>query len=286
MECNVDEYIKKYIKENIVNQDYNLNDIYVIIAHYLNISKEKLYLQKANITLNSTMSHAIDELLDKLYKQRIPIQYITNTKYFYNEQYFVNENVLIPRQDTEILVETAIRYVNNENLDSLLDMCTGSGCIGISIAKNSSIKEITMVDISSDALDIALKNAKINQVEKKLTLIQSNLFENVINSKYDVLVSNPPYIKTEVINSLDEFVKKEPILALDGGKSGLDIYIKILENAWKYLNNNALVIFEIGYDQLDSILTLIAKNTSYEVLECIKDFGNNDRVVVCRFHQI
>ena len=253
------EYINKYDKENLDTISINLKDQIVI-----------------------------ESLLNKLYKENIPLQYITNSQFFYNEEYFVNENVLIPRQDTEILVEKAIWYITNENLTTLIDMCTGSGCVGISIAKNTDIKIAFLVDISKKALDVAEKNIKLNDVFNKVKTIHSDLF-NVFLDKaentYDIIVSNPPYIPTNDILSLDENVKKEPFIALNGGKDGMDVYRKIFTQAKKVLKNNGLLLLEIGYDELAKITELIKNDDNYILVESVKDLGGNDRVVVCRFLQ-
>ena len=199
-----------------------------------------MYINLDTISINLKDQIVIESLLNKLYKENIPLQYITNTQFFYNEEYFVNENVLIPRQDTEILVEKAIWYITNENLTTLIDMCTGSGCVGISIAKNTDIKIAFLVDISKKALDVAEKNIKLNDVFNKVKTIHSDLF-NVFLDKaentYDIIVSNPPYIPTNDILSLDENVKKEPFIALNGGKDGMDVYRKIFTQAKKVLKN-------------------------------------------------
>ena len=280
----IEEYIKEYIDSRLKDKYYERNDIYVLVSFYLNISKEILYLTQKERKITYQEKIELNKILDKYYIQNIPLQYITNKQVFYNEEYFVNENVLIPRQDTEVLVEKAIEYINKNNFESLLDMCTGSGCVGISIANNSNIKNITLVDISKKALEVANENIKINKVGKPIIAICSDLFTNLKDEKkYDIIVSNPPYIKTKDMSFLDVKVKKEPALALDGGEDGVNIYIKILEQAKKFLNDGAIIMFEIGYDELESIKAIILKYREYEMIESIKDLGNNDRVIVCRF---
>ena len=195
--------------------------------------------------------------------------------------------VLIPRNDTEILVDKAIEYISKYNLKNMLDMCSGSGCIGISVSKNSDIEKVTLVDVSKEAINISKKNAKINNVETKINYINSNLFEKVSKeNKFDIIVSNPPYIKTNKLKDLDKSVKYEPKIALDGGVDGLKFYKKILNQSKNYLNNNGYIMFEIGFDELEDIKNIIAKDKSFLLLECIKDYGGNDRVVICRFQTI
>ena len=157
---------------------------------------------------------------------------------FMKMNFYVDENVLIPRSDTEILVEEVINISKKINAKKILDLCTGSGAIAISLAKYIENSEITAVDISKKALEIARTNAKNNDVENQITFVESDLFKNLKEDKYDVIVSNPPYIKREVIKKLNKDVQKEPIIALDGGYDGLDFYRKIINESEKYLKFN------------------------------------------------
>lgn len=286
----VSVYVKEYIQNYLdkFNIDYDVNDILNLISYTMNIDINTLKLDKNNIYISNENLRILNKRLNMIYKDNIPLQHITKKQYFYNEEYHVTSDVLIPRPDTEILVQKAIEYIEKNNFKRLIDMCTGSGCIGISCAKNSNIEEVLMVDISKKALEVANKNIKLNNAEKKCRLLESNLFENIMdkNKKYDIIVSNPPYIRTDDINKLDESVKKEPIIALDGGNDGMFFYNKILFQAREILRENGIVVFEIGYDQLDDIKKVLSKYVEYELLECIKDYGGNDRVVVCRFRQI
>ena len=211
--------------------------------------------------------------------QGMPIQYITNKQEFMKLDFYVDENVLIPQPDTEILVEKAIEEAKKIGNVEILDMCTGSGCIGISIAKNIENAKVTLVDISKNAIEIAKKNALRNKVESQLTFIQSNMFEKV-EKKFDIIVSNPPYIKTDVIPKLDKQVQNEPHIALDGGKDGLKFYKIIIEEAKKYLEENGKLILEIGYDQKEELENLIKQSGQYKKIEVIKDLSQNDRVII------
>lgn len=213
--------------------------------------------------------------------QGMPIQYITNKQEFMKLDFYVDENVLIPQPDTEILVEKAIEEAKKIGNVEILDMCTGSGCIGISIAKNIENAKVTLVDISKNAIEIAKKNALRNKVESQLTFIQSNMFEKV-EKKFDIIVSNPPYIKTDVIPKLDKQVQNEPHIALDGGKDGLKFYKIIIEEAQKYLKENGKLILEIGYDQKEEVENLIKQSGQYKKIEVIKDLSQNDRVIIVK----
>ena len=265
----------------------NVQDIYSIIKYVTEMDNLQISLYK-DLLLPEDFKTKIIYYLDKIINENYPVQYITNSQAFFNEVYYVDENVLIPRQDTEILVEKAIDYIRNEGIKDAIDLCTGSGAIGISVARNSDIEKVTLIDISEDALDVAYRNIEDNSIEDKVTVLQSNLLEEVIKNqvKTDMILSNPPYIKSEDMASLDANVKYEPALALDGGVTGMDFYEKIVEQAKYVLNNNGLLIFEIGYDELEQMKELIAKNKEYTMLESVKDYGGNDRVVVCRFQQM
>ena len=208
--------------------------------------------------------------------KHIPLAYIFGKSYFYGREFKTNENVLIPRQDTEVLIEKICEDINNQKREvSVLDIGTGSGAIAITIQKETSAK-LTAVDVSEKAIEVACENAKLLGVE--VEFIQSDLFENV-TGKFDFIVSNPPYIETSVIETLESEVKdNEPILALDGGLDGLDFYKKIVTDAPNYLNKGGKLYFEIGYNQAEDLKTLM--NKEYKNIKIYKDYGNNDRVVV------
>lgn len=208
-----------------------------------------------------------------------PLQYITKKQEFYGLNFYVDENVLIPQPDTEILVEEALTIAKGKENPKLLDICTGSGAIGIALAANLEKAEITMSDISRNALEVAKKNAKENKVSEKVKLVQSNLFEK-IEDNYFMIVSNPPYIETEVIKTLSKQVQKEPILALDGGKDGLYFYRKLIEEAPKHLQQGGYLCMEIGYNQKEEVLKLIQENGTYTHSYSKKDLSGNDRIIV------
>ena len=213
-----------------------------------------------------------------------PIEYITNKKEFMNLELYVNQDVLIPRQDTEILVEEVINILHKNKAENIqiLDMCTGSGAIAIALAKNVEKCIVDAVDISSGALEVVKKNIVKNKVEGRVNIINSDLFSKISNKKYDLIVSNPPYIESNVIENLDKQVQKEPILALDGGDDGLDFYKKIINEASSHLESNGYLCFEIGYNQKNAVQNLLSNSGKYQEIYCKKDLCGNDRVIIAK----
>lgn len=207
--------------------------------------------------------------------EHVPLQYITGEQEFMGIPFRVNEAVLIPRQDTETLVEEALKITRPGM--KVLDMCTGSGCILISILKNVVDVEGYGYDISKQAIKVAKENAKLNNVNA--TFERSDLFEEVVD-RFDIIVSNPPYIPTDVIGVLmPEVAVYEPIQALDGKEDGLHFYRRIVAAAPEYLNPNGRLLFEIGHDQGEAVSALMTE-TGFSGVHVIKDLAGNDRVVV------
>ena len=216
----------------------------------------------------------------ELLTQGEPIEHITHQKEFMKLNFYVDENVLIPRQDTETLVEEVIEIAKKTRAKKILDLCTGSGAIAVSLAKYIDNCEVTALDISPKALEIAKLNAKNNEVENKITFIESDIFENLPLEKYDIIVSNPPYIKKEIIKTLNKDVQREPRIALDGGNDGLDFYRKIIKEAYEYLKFKGYLCLEIGYDQKEDVIQLINQEDKYINTYSKKDLFGNDRIVV------
>ena len=215
--------------------------------------------------------------IEKLTKG-VPLQHITHRQEFMKMDFYVNENVLIPRPDTEILVEEVINIASKINNQKILDLCTGSGAIAISLSKKFPDAEIIGADISEKALEVAQKNAK--NLDANVKFIKSNLFENIPKTKFDIIVSNPPYIKKEDIQYLSEEVKKEPLIALNGGTDGLSFYRKIANEAIEYLKLGSYLWFEIGYDQKEEVINIIENEQKYKGTYCKKDLYGNDRVII------
>lgn len=215
--------------------------------------------------------------IEKLTKG-IPLQHITHRQEFMKMDFFVDENVLIPRPDTEILVEEVIKIAQKYNSPRILDLCTGSGAIAISLKKFVPNADVTAVDISEKALEIAQKNAK--KLETKINFLKSDLFDKLDNKKFDIIVSNPPYIRKDEIKKLSEEVQKEPKIALDGGEDGLDFYRIIAEQAINYLKTGSFLCFEIGYNQKNDVIKIIEDEQNYKNTYCKKDLYGNDRIII------
>lgn len=271
-------------KENVEEAEKKAKKL---LEFVLKISKEE-YIRNSLDEVSILKKKEYETLLNKIIQGK-PLQYIINQQEFMGITFYVDENVLIPQPDTEILVEQAIKLIEKNAPVKILDLCTGSGAIAVSIAKHikNDYMQIVASDISKKALDVAKKNAIQNKVENKIKFVESDMFSNLENSSFDIIISNPPYIKTKVIQTLSKEVKNEPKIALDGGIDGLDFYRIILQQSQKYLKPNGYVLFEIGYDQGEEILNLW--NNLAEKEKCklelltknpIKDFGGNDRVMI------
>lgn len=306
--CESNEKARIFVEDffGISTLDYTLN-LNTNILDDLNERKEEFF-----------------EKLEKL-KKHFPLEYITNKKYIYESEFFVKEGVLIPRIDTEVIIDEAIKKIirdiegkieKNETINlNILDLCAGTGVIGISVLKGlldylNEIKYMKNVNIYIyfiDISDIALSVLKINidnilfndfnykrfNLSKKVFIIKSNLFEEYIKNvnvdderfKFDYILSNPPYIKKEELDYLPEDVKREPKLALDGGEDGLDFYIKILDEGQEVLKNEGKIFFEIGMLQAEDILDYIDKineksgYNKYTVEKILKDMEGRDRVL-------
>lgn len=218
----------------------------------------------------------------ELLTQGEPIEHITHQKEFMKLNFYVDENVLIPRQDTEVLVEEVMKIAKKIRAKKILDLCTGSGAIAVSLAKYLENIQLTALDISGKALDIAIANAKNNHVQDKITFVESNLFQNLGQEKYDIIVSNPPYIRRKELETLDREVRKEPRLALDGGEDGLYFYREIIDRGYEYLKYGGYICLEIGYDQKEEVMQIIKDRKQYIDTYCKKDLYDNDRVIVTR----
>ena len=245
------------------------------------LDKEQVYLiTNGEKELDNEQEEAFNKGVFKIISG-VPIQYITNSQEFMKLKFYVDENVLIPQPDTETIVEKIIKDYEGKKV-KILDLCTGSGAIGISLAKYIEESEVTALDISMKALQIAKLNAEKNLVHKKMKFILSDMFEKIENEKFDIIVSNPPYIESDTIKTLEKQVQNEPSIALDGGKDGLKFYKIIADYAWKYLNVNGKIYLEIGYNQKEKVIKLLENDTNYNDITCIKDLAGNDRMIIAK----
>lgn len=276
--------IKQALEEarNILKSN-NFEDSNIIAKELLSyvLKKDKVYLTiNSDTALTDTEYAEFTKYIEQIIDGK-PFQYITQKQEFMGIDFFVNEDVLIPQPDTEILVETVLDICKRYGKQSLriLDLCTGSGAIAISLSKILNT-QVFASDVSIKALKVAEKNNVMNNT--KVEFIESNLFEKINGEKFDIIVSNPPYIKNEEIKSLSKQVQNEPYIALAGGEDGLDFYRKIIDEAYKYINKNGYLCLEIGYDQKEDLIKLIKQNENYEYENCIKDLSNNDRCIIAK----
>ncbi|MCR5210381.1 MAG: peptide chain release factor N(5)-glutamine methyltransferase [Lachnospiraceae bacterium] len=247
-------------------------DAELLLMHVCGCGKSEKFMNPGRV-LSSDEEARLSELLDRRC-EHIPLQHLTGVQNFMGMDFKVSSGVLIPRADTEILVEEVMR--DGANGASILDMCTGSGCIILSLIKYVSEVRGTGADISTEALAIARENGKTLGLAAEF--IQSDLYEN-IDGCFDIIVSNPPYIKTDVIATLMPEVRDhDPYIALDGGEDGLDFYRKIIAGAVSHLNRNGKVYLEIGYDEQDAVEEIL-RNNSFKNITTIKDYSDLPRVV-------
>ena len=258
---------------------------------------ERLFgLNRANLMADRERdfsSSELDGILEKR-KDRIPLQYIFGDWEFMGKRFLVSPECLIPQPDTEILVEKALdiikerksqgeREQNGESALSVADLCTGSGCIGLSLLMYGDVEAVMMMDLSEGALKMAKKNAELHGLSDRCHFMLGDIRTELPWEKFDLIVSNPPYIPSRDIESLSDEVKKEPRLALDGGEDGLDLIRFLIGDGLKYLKKNGAMLIEFGYDQgkiMDTLLRQKRDTGSIKSYEILKDYGGNDRVAV------
>lgn len=295
--------LKEIGKKQLKNLEDGNIKAHILLGFILNMSNSELVIYE-NKSVDEQDVNAYLQYLNEV-KEGYPVQYITHNQAFMGLDFYVDENVLIPQPDTEILVEEAIRVINEKNTNiakdinkrekvidaqeinqeeyNVLDLCTGSGAIAISIAKYTNAK-VYASDVSNEALNVARKNAKKH--ETNIEFINSDMFNNIEKNDFDIIVSNPPYIEKSTIPLLDKEVQSEPQIALDGGDDGLDFYRIISEQAYRFLKKDGSLMLEIAYNQKNSVSELLAQNEHYSNIECIKDLAGNDRVIIARVNKI
>lgn len=279
--------IKEVIEEekNALSKN-NIEDNVIItrelLAFVLGVEKQYLVIHLED-ELNAEDYIKFKENINEIINGK-PLQYITNNQEFMGLNFFVNENVLIPQPDTEIIVEETLKkckeLLQKNAQIKILDLGTGSGAIAVSLENFLGDKaEVFASDISTKALDVAKHNNEKNNTSVRF--IKSDLFENIQEQKFNIIVSNPPYIRSNVINNLSKQVQNEPHLALDGGEDGLKFYKKIIEQACNYIENGYLIL-EIGYDQKADVENMLKENKNYAEIKTIQDLSGNDRCVVAK----
>ena len=251
-------------------------DAEVLLCHVLNMDRVQLYV-------NFDRPLEVSEIDQYRYLlgwrgRRVPVSYLLGKREFYSKEFKVTRDVLIPRPETEILVEQAIKLVQPFIMPRVIDLGTGSGVIAVSLALQISEIQVLAADISSQALAVAQENATLLGVEEKITFLQSDLFQKIPNDKYHLICSNPPYIPTKDLSTLEPEVRLEPKIALDGGIDGLDFYRRIIAQAPEYLISGGHLVLEIGWDQGAKVIEL-GRTAGFVNCQIIPDYAGKDRVV-------
>ncbi|MDR0885485.1 MAG: peptide chain release factor N(5)-glutamine methyltransferase [Clostridiales Family XIII bacterium] len=260
-------------------------DSELLLQYTLNYDDTKVFM---NWTKDIDDGHC--EVFFELIEKRstgIPTQYLTNEQEFYGLKFYVDEHVLIPRMDTEVLVERVLADAKSQKKSKfdVLDLCTGSGAIGITIAHELPSSKVVLSDISEEALKVAQRNIASNNVIKRVKTVKSDMYDahklGKFAQKYDIITCNPPYIRSDVIPTLMREVKDhEPMRALDGGESGLDFYEILAEKSFQYLKKDGRLYMEIGYDQGEAVSATFAADGHYKDIEVIQDLAGLDRIVL------
>lgn len=262
-------------------ETYSL-DATVLLAHVTNKSKVKIYTNP-DAELSDKQLNEYESLIEDRARHK-PIAYILGKTEFYGIDIKVTQDTLIPRCDTEILVEKILGLIGTSAF-SVLELCTGSGCISTVLALCLKKCNFTITDVSVEALEVAKENVATYNLKNRFNIVESDLFEStlIFEDTYNIIISNPPYIETDEIEFLDKNVKEfEPTIALDGGSDGLYFYRQICENAKNYFNNgHGILAFEIGYNQGEIVKDLMTMN-GYKRIEISQDLGGNDRVIIGR----
>ena len=274
--------VKQWVKNSLqFLPDYTEGEEKFLIYDSTNLNSTKLLVLKE---FDKKQIKKIKGFVNERLKGK-PLNKISKKTYFYEEEFIVNNFVLSPRKETEILVELVLEELKNSKIlaSQVLDLCCGSGAIGLTVAKHNKNCFVTLSDISSKAIKVSQKNQKNLNTQQNTKIIKSNLFEGLKkNERFDIIVSNPPYIATDELSSLQHGVKTyEPALALDGGQDGLKFYKIIANKASDYLNKNGKIYVEIGYNQKEEVCNLFKQN-GYKT-KCIKDYSGLDRIIVAYF---
>jgi release factor glutamine methyltransferase len=277
------------IKNNVVailreaKIDGYLEEAEILICEALGVDRIEIYLNdyKPSEKQLKTLSTWLQKRT-----RHIPLGYIIEKAFFYGDEFYVNENVLIPRAETELLVDSVINLFKGNNLSNktIVDVGTGCGNIAISLTKRLTSCKIMATDICPQAIEVARKNIKNFGFEANITLLEGDLFAALkgYEGKIDVVVSNPPYISEVEMNGLSAEVSREPYISLYGGQDGLDLYRRFFQKAATYLSKNGLMVLEIGYNQAEALRLLSETSKNFSCLQIIKDYRKLDRVICCR----
>lgn len=268
-----------------LNEHKNTNSAFeanLLVRYVLGFSQLDMVIHTQDIISDEHFSKIKD--LTNMRNNGVPLQYILGTQEFMSLEFKVTPDVLIPRSDTETLVEHMISLINDKSV-TVADIGTGSGCIAISIAHYCKNTTVTGFDISQRSINIAQQNAKLNKVNHRVDFIRKDIMNDDIVDLFDMIVSNPPYIETDIITTLDTLVKdKEPYHALDGGIDGLDFYKRIIHIAPTILNDNGVLAFEVGHTQANEVVNLMNKN--FYDIKIIHDLCSIERVVIGTFKEL
>ncbi len=251
-----------------------------LLSHLLNCKRPGLYLNHDKFLTINEFQILVDWLNRRAARE--PSQYIIGEQEFWGLPFKVNRDVLIPRPETELIVEETIKAAATGHAPLILDLCTGSGCIAVTLAKEIPGSRVFAVDISEKVLSVARENAERHSVAERITFLNGDIFEplNGLNIKADIIVSNPPYISKKMMAGLEPEVKDyEPVTALYGGDDGLDFYRRIISDTPAYLTQGGHLILEMGYGQTEEIEKLIKQNNVFEQIDIKKDLAGIDRVI-------
>jgi len=252
-------------------------DTEILMAKALNKNREYIILNHDKVLNIENFEYFKKLVLERA--TRKPIAYLLNKKLFWKSEFYVNKNTLIPRPDTEIIVEQILKVVKHKNNLKILDIGVGSGCILLSILKEKKNFYGTGIDISKNSLEISRLNAKKLLSNQRVKFYKSDI-DKFVQGKYDLIVSNPPYIKSNSLKYLESDVLKfEPKLALDGGLDGLSVIRKVINKTSELLKKNGKFILEIGFDQKSKVIKLL-NNKGFYINSSVKDLANNDRCIV------
>ena len=275
---NYQSILNKYsnILKNNQIKSYKL-DCELLLSHALKIHRENLMIN-LNKNISKDQFHEFKSLLKKRYNKH-PIAYIIKNKEFWKSNFYVNDSVLIPRPETELIIEQVLNSHQKNKFNKILDIGTGSGCIIISLLKELKYAKGTGVDISKNAIKVAKINAKMQQLANRIKFEHSDV-DKFLSNKYDLIVSNPPYIKKNEIKSLQEDIKNyEPLIALDGGINGFSGIKKVIYNANRLLKKNGVFILEIAHNQSSEVRSILMSKNFY-VIKTSKDLSGKNRCIV------